>query len=152
MRIHIKQLNEYKAEELPFDIELSDTDGCITKYLGNASEVVIPDTCNGRPITYIDANAFEGCTSIVKIDCGKVEDIFPEAFKGCTSLVEVKCPFVTNIHSEAFKGCIALKEIDCINIENVFADTFEGCKALEANLPNLNPKMVNMFRENGVEF
>ncbi len=84
--IHIPLPTESSAEKAPHWVE----DGIIiTKYKGNDTEVVIPETINGKYVTAIAAGAFEdkSMTSLVfNRRLIKVED---GAFVGCTSLKTV---------------------------------------------------------------
>ena len=61
----------------------------IDKYIGNAAEVVIPDTIDGIPVTLIEISAFSG-TPIKKV-------VIPET--------------VTTIDSSAFEACRLLEKV-----------------------------------------
>ena len=57
---------------------------------GNLTEIVIPATYNGKPVTMIDENAFADAinlTSIIIPDSVKI--IGEGAFSGCTSLESI---------------------------------------------------------------
>jgi hypothetical protein len=62
----------------------------ITKYLGTATEVIIPDTLNGSPVTGIGDYAFAYCTNVTRITVpDSVTCIGIEAFASCTQLIEI---------------------------------------------------------------
>ena len=59
----------------------------VKKYLLNEAEVTVPDTFNGKPITQIGANAFEGKTSLTTIHLpDTIMIIGTRAFAGCINL------------------------------------------------------------------
>ncbi len=74
-------------------MEFTELDGgsyAISAYTGNESQVLIPYLYNGKPVTEISANAFEG-NSIRKITLSeRITKIGESAFSNCTSLTEVK--------------------------------------------------------------
>jgi hypothetical protein len=126
----------------------------ITDYLGDSSEISIPDAINGRSVYSIGESAFSGL-SLEKVYIGGFcEVISSRAFYGCTSLSEVEMPrYLVSIGDSAFSGC-AFKQIflaetltsigdnaffDCTNLEKaiipnsvktVGKSAFAGCVAL----------------------
>ncbi len=85
----------------------------ITDCDASATEVVIPETIEGLPVTNIYIYAFEGCSSLTSITIPEtVTRIGPEAFKGCSSLESIVIPSkVTLIDSRAFQDCSRLTSI-----------------------------------------
>ena len=65
--------------------------------------------------TFIDNNAFYGCTSLESITIsGSVTSIRNNAFAGCTSLTNITIPdSVTSIGSGVFYSCTSLTDIYC---------------------------------------
>lgn len=76
------------------------------------TEIVIPDTYNGKPVTAIGSLAFscEPITSITIPD--SVTTIRDNAFSGCSSLINITIPnSVTSIELGAFTNCSSLTGI-----------------------------------------
>ncbi|HRU97269.1 MAG TPA: leucine-rich repeat domain-containing protein [Ruminococcus sp.] len=119
-----------------FSYEIIDGGAVVTGYTGELTDVTVPDTLGGAPVTEIGYYAFEAkydITSVtlpesVKIigegafmDCGSMASInIPTALEGvdrgafvsCTSLTSVRLPAtVKYVHEEAFTACEALTEL-----------------------------------------
>jgi hypothetical protein len=63
----------------------------ITKYTGDDTHVIIPDTIDGLPVTEIAKNIFRGNTAIESVYIpDTVRQIWDEVFKDCTNLKEVR--------------------------------------------------------------
>ena len=96
--------------------ELDDGSLRINGYIDNLSSVslIIPSEINGKQVTGIGGQAFEGCTGLANITIpDSVTEIGLEAFSGCTSLTNITIPdSVTEIGSSAFSGCSSLTAID----------------------------------------
>ncbi len=136
----------------------------ITKYTGSESEVIIPVTINGLPVTSIGAEAFKnstnklvsviignsvtniggsafyGCTNLTNITIGNnVAIIEGSALYGCTSLTNVTIPnSVTSIGIYAFSGCTSLASVTLGNsVTNIGMLAFVGCTSLaNVTIPN----------------
>ena len=124
----------------------------ITRYNGNAKDVKIPETINGKKVLYIRginafcstkirsvsmpsilgvANlAFSGCTNLTSISIPKVRSIGLSAFSGC-KLVSVKLPSVETISPAAFSECTELTSINMPKIRVIGRDAFMGCTKLK---------------------
>ena len=127
------------------------------------SELVVPTSYNGKPVTEIGSNAFKNCTTLTKITMTvEILMIGDNAFAGCTALREavipdsissigngafMDCTALTSIHipdsvllvgQNAFKGCTALTSVSVPNSITSLADgVFMGCTGLESVLlPN----------------
>ena len=85
----------------------------IDRYNGNESDVVIPDTIDGLPVTSIGWGCFHVCESLVSVTIpDSVTSIQDSAFLGCENLVSVTIPnSVTSIGVQAFLECTSLASI-----------------------------------------
>ncbi len=129
----------------------------ISKGSFNGSELIIPDTHNGRPVTSIGERAFSGCDNITSItipdsvksigengafySCQKlksltlgnsVESIGAQSFENCFSLEKIIIPdSVKTIGVSAFQSCFNLKTVTLGNsIELIDNSVFFSCYAL----------------------
>ena len=87
--------------------------GTLAVAVGNAallSEIVIPSTYQGVPVTQIKEAGFEEATNLKKITIPKsVTNIGKSAFFGCSSLEQIVIPdSVTTIGSDVFYDCSLL--------------------------------------------
>ena len=87
----------------------------VTGYYGEPTEVVIPSTYRGLPVTGIDEFAFSGCDSLTNIKFStdsNIARIGDGAFSHCRSLTSVKLPAgVKSIGESAFFACTNLMDI-----------------------------------------
>ena len=74
------------------------------------SDIVIPATYNGRTVTVIDDNAFDGITTLLSVQLpNTITSIGDSAFNACSKLVTANLPYsVTSIGDSAFEGCSSL--------------------------------------------
>ena len=98
-----------------------------------ATEVIIPETINGYPVTMIGMEAFKGCTKITDLQIpDSVTTILGNAFSGCRSLTTIDIPDgVTTIDGGVFSGCINLTSIslpDSVTYIGEYA--FSRCSSL----------------------
>ncbi len=99
------------------------------------TNLVIPDTYNGRPVTAIGPSAFEGNTKMERILIPQsVQSIGSSAFAGCTSLKAVFIPHgVTVIRDNTFASCTSLVVVDIPqSVKSIEMFAFSGCTALES--------------------
>ncbi len=75
------------------------------------TEVIIPKTYMGTPVTGISGNAFKGNTSVTSVEMQDgMQKIYSQAFYGCTALTSVSVPdSITYIVNSAFDGCTNLQ-------------------------------------------
>lgn len=78
-----------------------------------STDIVIPDTYEGKPVTSINEYAFSGQTSLTAITIpDSVTSIGWYAFCDCTSLQSLTIGSgVTTIGEYAFRGCTSLKDV-----------------------------------------
>jgi len=124
-----------KPVESSFKVEILDSgEAKIEKFLlKNASEVVIPRTYGGFPVTAIGEDAFRDCASLKSVtipDCIKTIDEC--AFRDCTSLDNVSIPeSVVSIGRSVFSHCASLKSIFIPkSVEKIGFNPFVHCSAL----------------------
>ena len=112
-----------------------DTSVTITKYIGTATDVVIPATIDGVPVTGIAYQAFDRCTSMTSVIIPfSVTSIGTRAFAECTSLTSVTIPnSVTSIRDKAFTGCTNLTSITISdNVTEIDYAVFAHCTSLKS--------------------
>lgn len=103
-------------------------------------------------VVQICESAFEGCTSLRKIDLCKVRSVGTCAFKDCSSLTEITFPTTTNYNSnvyigdEAFSGCTALTLLHFTDkVRSLGSKSFGGCTSLsEVTFPD---QQINFKKE-----
>ena len=101
-----------------FIFDGEDGDYILTYYLGNETNLVLPD--NYMEQSYrIGNNAFDGCSSLTNIEIpNSVTSIGEGAFQHCSGLTSIEIPnSVTSIGDDAFKDCSNLKIV--INNSNL---------------------------------
>ena len=85
----------------------------ITGYTGPGGNVTIPASIDGKVVSYIGRNAFQGCTSLTSVTIPNTVSMIEEnAFQGCTSLTSVTIPnSVARIGTIAFCSCPSLTSV-----------------------------------------
>lgn len=145
----------YTFGDFEYGIFMGGTVG-ITGYTGNAEELVIPESIEGKKVkaicneafkwcytlrsvslpegvTWIGNNAFEGCTALTKVSIpGSVKSILGYAFSGCTALIEVTlAEGVTSIGGGAFYECSSLLTLHLPeSLTEIGGSAFWGCSGL----------------------
>ncbi len=149
-------------EEKPQD---NDTDGLIysdcadglevTGFKGADTQVVVPDSFQGKPVVSVAQNAFYGNDKITKITLGNnVKTVGESAFQLCTSLSEIifgegvewlgKNAFtntaiktislpqkLTELESYLFYNCASLREVEIPDgVTRIGKMAFSGCTSL----------------------
>ena len=136
------------STEGDFVFKVVDGVNILCKYLGNITDIVLPDDykgenyeigketfcdCSGltnvtipNSVTSIGTSAFSGCSGLTSVTIGNsVTSIGYQAFYGCSSLTSVTIPnSVTSIEGYAFSGCNSIEklELDCETIGAWFND------------------------------
>jgi hypothetical protein len=118
---------------LLYDFQILDDQAIIAGYTGSATDIIIPSSINGYPVSRIAADAFIGCdelTSVV-IPAGVVS-IGEQAFFTCVSLSSVQIPdSVVHIGKWAFFYCESLTSVELPPaLSSIEQETFFACKAL----------------------
>ncbi len=122
-----------KDGESEYVIEKSGYSGIIKAYLGNETNVTVPDIVNGITPTELGGNIFKNSNieSIVLPDT--VTTIGENAFYN-TGLKTITANGIKNILHQSFYGCAALADIDLSNIKYIGSEALSGCKLLTQDL------------------
>lgn len=126
--------NVEATEVYDFTYQIENQSVIITNYTGNETEVIIPSSIEGYPVTTIGQSAFYGNKTIksvtIPIGITTIEDY---AFNGCIYLESIVIPEgVTSIGKNAFYDCRELKNVilpqeSLISIESA---AFSSCSKL----------------------
>lgn len=117
----------------PFTFEEADGGVVITAYTGaeDATELILPDTVNGLPVTAIGDAAFTGANLTALTIPGSVVSIGWSAFAG-SALTEIVLPGVTHLDDRAFAGCEELTGVTVPVLQSIGSHAFDGCIELKA--------------------
>ena len=105
----------------------------IIKYNGSEVNLTIPSTIEGKKITKIGSNAFEGCKRLTSLIIPEsVTSIGENAFRNCHSLTKIIIPKnVTSIGDYAFYNCDSLLNVTIPDgIIKIGNGVFEWCTNL----------------------
>ena len=121
-----------RAEDFGY-IRNQNNDGVIVTYwTSSATNIIIPDTLDGLPVTGFINNLFTGrnITGVSLPDT--IRQIPNAAFRGCTSLTMVKLSATLEaISNEAFYGCTRLGTIEIpASVTSIGNDAFGNCSGL----------------------
>lgn len=110
-----------------------DDDGKIKAYLGNDTNIVVPDIVNGIVPTELGDNLFKNSNieSIVLPDT--VDTIGDNTFCN-TPLKSITANGIRNLSERSFYGCAALADIDLSNVKYIGSEALSGCKLLTLDL------------------
>lgn len=104
----------------------------IIGYTGTASELVIPEKINGKPVVSIDPGVFSKCETLKKVTLPKTLVNYKKAFSNSPSLqTVVLSEGILRIAEDAFSGCKSLKSVTTPStLESIDDYAFNGCSAL----------------------
>lgn len=110
------------------------SNGVISGYSGNESDVYVPATVGSETVTSIGAGAFAGNTDIksVSVPSG-ITRIGQEAFADCSNLGNVSLPSsLQSIGIGAFCSCTGLTSVNIPSgVTSIGDDAFADCSSLE---------------------
>ena len=120
------------AAEKDFVYTVSDGCAIITDYKGTDSNLVIPDTLGGYPVTEIEAFAFDECSMVSMTIPASVKRIGGGAFYLCEALETVTfSEGLETIEETAFGDCISLtKAVLPSTVKSLCSEMFSGCDSL----------------------
>lgn len=103
--------------ESDFTYTISDNSVTITGYTGKDTDVIIPDTIEGHPVTKIGENAFKNKFKIPSITIpDSVTSIGSSAFQGCNALTSIVIPAgVTVLEKNLLEHCVNLSSVTLPN-------------------------------------
>ena len=131
---------EHGESLIKFSLTNNNTEYKITDYKGCSSEINIPATYNGKPVTSIGNMAFYDCDSLTSIIIpNSVTSIGDWTFEDCSSLTSITIPdSVTFIGDYAFYNCSSLTSIKIPDgVTNIGDSTFRNCDSLTSiTIPN----------------
>lgn len=130
-----KTAKEYNG----FIYGITDTEATIIEYIGNDSNVIIPDTIDGLPVTEIFDRAFWFNKNLKTVTLSEnLKSIGESAFEGCSALTEIpEFPkTLKKIGASAFSSCTSAKGEAVIpnGICSIPADCFYKCPITELQL------------------
>ena len=105
----------------------------ITKYIGSAEKVEIPEKINGKSVTSIGNYAFEYCENITSVTIpDSVTSIGVYAFEYCASLKSITIPdSVPLVGPGAFSNCTNLTSVTIQNgVMYIDNEAFANCTSL----------------------
>ena len=135
-----------------FRFRYADDGIVITGYIGDESDVIIPERIGKRAVVGIGIIAFWNKADVTSITLPEgIVSIGASAFYRCWSLKQINIPSsVTSIGSEAFADCISLKSINIPDgVNELEHGVFRGCTGLESvNIPDSIRKICTCAFEN----
>jgi hypothetical protein len=114
---------------------IDDVEAIVEGYSGSESDIVIPDSFEGVPVTNIGECAFEGNTRITSVVIpDSVRNISYCAFNACESLeIVVLGKGLKTIEEFAFSGCEKLQKIRIYDgVTEIAESAFYDCKSLNS--------------------
>ncbi|MBO5312338.1 MAG: leucine-rich repeat protein, partial [Clostridia bacterium] len=122
-----------KTRHIPISFRLNGDEYTVSGYQRGVTDIIIPSTYNGKPVTSIGGWAFNYCSSLTSIEIpNSVTSIGERAFYGCTGLTSIEIPnSVTSIGEYAFYKCEDLLSVTMGNgVTSVGKSVFYNCEAL----------------------
>lgn len=162
-----KYVRSNRNEEDDYDI---DSNGKITAYVGNKTDLTVPDTIHGTVVTgigrsvfknntalqsvtlpdtavSIDASAFSGCTALVRVSGAGLREVGMSAFQN-SAIQDFPFAQITSFGIKAFSGCGNLRNVSFDEASSIALSAFENTKGVTV-LQNDKLKTVGMYAFRG---
>ncbi|MBQ9197680.1 MAG: leucine-rich repeat domain-containing protein, partial [Clostridia bacterium] len=110
----------------------------ITGSSGNLTDVVIPDTLEGKPVVAIGSNAFNGRSAMTSVAIpSTVTSLGAGAFRNCSSLTQITLPAgITALPNSVFQGDQRLQQVTLQGtLTAIGNDAFNDCYVLAFDIP-----------------
>ena len=127
------------ATEGNYTYSVTDGKATVTGYTGEDSEVIIPSTLGGYPVTAIGNSAFSECYEPISVVIPEgVVTIGNSAFDSCYRLASVTIPEgVTTIGRNAFQFCEKLTAVELPDsVRSIGAWAFSCCSITSVTIPD----------------
>ena len=124
-----------RVESDGFVFSIQNNEASFVSYMGKETEIVIPESVEGCPVTHIGYGVFQSkskaITSVVIPDT--VTSIHEGAFSGCVKMTSVVLSKnLTEITAGSFSSCSALKSVTIPkNVKKIGINAFASCLQLE---------------------
>ena len=116
--------------------------GVVTKYKGNATNIVIPETISGITITELYDSVFKDNTTIQSVTLPDTCTVIGnECFEGCVNLKNIVIQNVTDIGASAFEGCAKLTEVTAPKLRYIWDFAFKGSGLTSFVIPKTTVSM-----------
>jgi hypothetical protein len=118
-----------------YHYRLFGTEAYIECYTGTGTDITIPETLGGYPVTSIGCEAFKNCTYLKSVVIpNSVTSIGYGAFRNCTSLTSVSLPSsLYNISPDMFAYCTSLTNVNIPDsIREIDSGAFSNCSSLKS--------------------
>lgn len=136
-------LNDGESE---YVIEKSGYSGIIKAYLGNETNLVVPDIVNGIVPTELGGNIFKNSNIESIVLPNTVTTIGDNAFYN-TNLKSITANGICNLNKRCFYGCEQLADINFPDLRYIGTEALFDCKLLTQDL---NLPFVNWVAEKGL--
>ena len=122
-----------EAPASDFEYKIKDGKATLTKYKGDASELVIPEKIDNTPVTKLGNESFRKNAALVRVTIpDTVTAVDNQAFSSCANLESVKMSKnITFIDYACFAACRKLKEIAIPKGLYLGDVVFCGCDSLD---------------------
>ena len=133
--------------------DINDHEVMLTRVSGIVtSEIVIPETYEGKTVVTIGTHAFAGRSTVTKITLpSTIKGISMGAFQNCTKLTDINIPEgITTIGNFIFQNCSSLESLTLPNsVTKINANAFEDCIGLSNITLSENLQTIDLYAFKG---